>query len=59
LLLINDLLLANPVFAQPYPSHEPLLLMAAFPVSETAAPLALEESEWNQTNASVCLFFSL
>jgi hypothetical protein len=50
ILLINDLLLANPVFAQPYPSHDPLLLLAAFPMSENSAILSQEDIFWNESN---------
>ncbi len=52
LLLLNDLLLANPVFAQPYPSHEPPLLLAAFPMSEQESPLDQDDSLWNDSNVS-------
>ncbi len=47
LLLINDMTLAFPVLVQPYPSHDPPILHAAFPLRE-AEPL--QSSSWTEEN---------
>jgi hypothetical protein len=49
LLLINDLTLAFPVLAQPYPSHDPPILHAAFPLRE-CEPDTAAGTEWSETN---------
>jgi hypothetical protein len=57
MLLLQDLLLANPVFVQPYPSHDPHLLMAAFPINEKEEPLTGDDIVWNESNVCFsCLF---